>query len=230
MSRADDDRYEPLPGLLGIPGFLYRKLSGRGRHLAVLLGGLAIAGVAVFVLVAWPAIQDAKDERDARRQREVAERRAERIAEQRAEQTVMRERTALPGLRASEDERVSARHRLLGLLASSVEEDARARVETGALEKEIRDVECEPFPRTEDRTDPADDPDARFGRYECVAVTAVIERSEVSSGGVIGYPFRARVDFDSGSYAWCKISGHPGEGGFTYQREVGVPIECGGSD
>lgn len=230
MAGRDDDRYEPLPGLLGIPGFLYRKLSLRGRHLALIGGGLLIAGIVAFAVFAWPAIQDAKDEREAKREQELAESRAERIRQQREEMTVMRERARIPGLAGSGAEMLAARDMLLQELAGSIEEDARARVESGALESEIERVKCDPFPRTAERYDPADDPEARFGRYECVAVTATIPETEANVGGVIGYPFRARVSFESGRYAWCKISGHPGEGGFTYQREVGVPVECGGSD
>ena len=40
---ARGDRYEPLPGLLGIPRYLVRKLSPRGRRiLAIVAGVLAV--------------------------------------------------------------------------------------------------------------------------------------------------------------------------------------------
>ena len=45
----------------------------------------------------------------------------------------------------------------------------------------------------------------------------------------IGYPYRAIVDFGSGRFAYCKISGRPGEGGLTGELPVRVPRACGGS-
>jgi hypothetical protein len=224
----DQDRYDPLPGLLQLPRFLFGKLSLRGRRLVIALGVLAGAGLAAFALFAWPAIQETKDERAAREEQRLAEARAERTAELRAEQKVMRDRARIAGLAGPPGEAVAAREVLLTELEDAIEADARRRVEEGKLEKDILHVECDPFPPTADREDPADDPNTRRGRYECVAVTAVIQATEQNTGGVIGYPFRALVHFRSGRYAWCKISGQPGEGGFDYDRSVGVPRECGG--
>jgi hypothetical protein len=228
MPGPSEDRYDPLPSLLGIPAFLFRKLSLRGRRLAIVVGLLAAAGLAAFVLFAWPAIEDIKDERAAKEERRLAEARAARDAELRAEQKVMRDRARVAGLTGSAGEAVAARDVLLNRLEESVAADARQRVEEGDLEKPILHAECDPFPKTADRDDPADDPSARIGRYECVAVTAVIQGTENNVGGVIGYPFRALVHFRSGRYAWCKISGQPGEGAFDFNRRVGVPRECGG--
>jgi hypothetical protein len=225
---GDEDRYDPVPGLLQLPRFLFRKLSLRGRRLAMVLGVVAAAGLVAFALIAWPAIQETKDERAAKEQQRLADSRAEREAQLREEQTVMRDRARIAGLTGPPSEAVAAREVLLTELEHSVEADASRRVEEGKLEKDILHAQCEPFPRTEDRDDPADDPNARRGRYECVAVTAVIQATEDNVGGVIGYPFRALVHYRSGRYAWCKISGQPGEGGFDYSRTVGVPRECGG--
>jgi hypothetical protein len=225
---SDEDRYDPVPGLLQLPGFLFRKLSLRGRRLALVLGVLAAAGLVVFALFAWPAIQETKEERAAKEQQRLAESRAEREAQLREEQKVMRDRARIAGLTGPPGEAVAAREVLLTEVEQSVEADARQRVREGKLEKRILHVECDPFPPTADRADSADDPNARRGRYECVAVTAVIQATEQNVGGVIGYPFRALVHYRSGRYAWCKISGQPGEGGFDYDRRVGVPRECGG--
>jgi hypothetical protein len=228
MPGPSEDRYEPLPGLLGLPAFLFRKLSLRGRRLAIVLGVVAAAGLAAFALFAWPAIEETKDERAAKEARRLAEARAARDAELREEQTVMRDRARIAGLTGSPAEAIAAREVLINELEDSVEADARRRVEEGRLEKPILHAECDPFPKTDKGEPPVDDPNARRGPYECVAVTAVIHATENNVGGVIGYPFRALVHFRSGRYAWCKISGQPGEGAFDFNRKVGVPRECGG--
>ena len=36
------------------------------------------------------------------------------------------------------------------------------------------------------------------------------------------------IDFRTGRYAYCKISGVPGEGSLEAKREVTVPKACGG--
>jgi hypothetical protein len=63
VTDSREDRYEPLPGLLQLPGFLLRKLSRRTR-IALLVGVVACAALAV-ILVA-PAVQDAKQAADRR--------------------------------------------------------------------------------------------------------------------------------------------------------------------
>jgi hypothetical protein len=37
------------------------------------------------------------------------------------------------------------------------------------------------------------------------------------------------VDFESGRFSYCKISGRPGEGSLTREFPVRVPKACGGS-
>jgi hypothetical protein len=86
-------------------------------------------------------------------------------------------------------------------------------------------VECEPFPRTVGGTPPERDPSVRSGRYSCVAVTAEIARSQGGEAGSIGHPYRAMVDFRTGRYAFCKISGRPDP---TPDPKVVTPPACGG--
>jgi hypothetical protein len=50
-----EDRYEPLPGLLEIPGFLLGKLSPRGRRIAAIAGALIALGVAALRAAGLPA-------------------------------------------------------------------------------------------------------------------------------------------------------------------------------
>src|SRR5215208_1357031 len=83
--RAQPDRYEPLPGLLEIPGHLLRKLSPRGRRNAAIAGVLLLLATAAGLAIAIPAIVDSKQERAAAEARERARLRAELIARLRTE-------------------------------------------------------------------------------------------------------------------------------------------------
>ena len=47
-------------------------------------------------------------------------------------------------------------------------------------------------------------------------------------GGVLGHPYRVRIDFDTGRYAFCKVFGRPGEGQLKRHQGVTVPAVCGG--
>ena len=49
-----------------------------------------------------------------------------------------------------------------------------------------------------------------------------------SEAGLIGHPYRMRVDFESGRIVFCKISGRAGEGSIGTQPVVTVPRACGG--
>ena len=101
-------------------------------------------------------------------------------------------------------------------LAAAIVTDARRRVRDGALEGPIRRVECEPFPRS---LNPERMLARRRVRLACLAVTADFER------GALGYPYRALVDFKTGRYAFCKVSGRPDP---TPDPDVTTPRACGG--
>src|SRR5919202_2844664 len=79
------ERYQPLPGLLEIPGWLLRKLSHRGRVVALVAGTVLLAGAIVGLAVGVPALIDAKRRSDAAEQRARDRAHAERIAKLRAE-------------------------------------------------------------------------------------------------------------------------------------------------
>jgi hypothetical protein len=68
----------------------------------------------------------------------------------------------------------------------------------------------------------------RFGRYACLAVTAEFLETEKTSGGLLGHPYRVRIDFDTGRYAYCKIAGRPAEGQLKRDPGPTVPEVCGG--
>jgi hypothetical protein len=203
---------------MDLPGWLWRRMPTWARA-ALIVAVVALIGVGIAIA---PGIRETKQEREQAEREERQRLRAEREAQIRREQ-----QPVFVNARPA-DSGVSARRGLVDSVRESVLVDARERVSDGRLEGPIRRAECEPFPRSVSGVGPEDSTDERFGRYFCLAVTAEFARSESTRGGSIGHPYRVRVDFDTGRYAFCKISGRPGEG--LLRRRIGptVPRECGG--
>jgi hypothetical protein len=217
-SRTVSERYEPLPGVTGLPRWIWRRLPRAGR---VALALLPVA-VLALVLLLGPGIDESKDER-ARSEAESRQRaRAERIAQLRAEQRPRFGREAPAGAN------LPARAGLLDAATLAVTEDARGRVAAGELDGPIRRVACEAYPRTVEQSGAHLDPGRRVGTYSCLAVTADARATEHNEASAIGHPYRARIDFETGRYAFCKVSGRAGEGSIGRQPLVPVPRACGG--
>ena len=115
------------------------------------------------------------------------------------------------------------RRRLLLLedLARAVSADARERPGTAPILRTDR----EPPPGG---AAPVRDVRRRRARLACVAVTSEFERSHATSGGTVGFPYRAVVDFRSGRLTLCRVAGQAGEGGFARRRLVRPSPACGG--
>lgn len=212
------DRYEPMPAIIDLPGWLWRRMP------PVAKGGVVLAFVALIAvaLVIGPDIRQAKSERERAEQQERLRARVAREARIRREQRprFMEGPAATAG--------VAARQRLLDAASASVLADARRRVAAGRLRGPIREIDCEPFPRNVAGVGAEDSTEQRFGRYACLAVTAEFTETESTSGGLLGHPYRMRIDFDTGRYAFCKISGRPAEGQLKRRLGVTVPPVCGG--
>jgi hypothetical protein len=216
------ERYEPLPGLPQLPAWLWRRM-GRGARLAAAVAVVAAIAITAAVL---PGILESKQERTASEERERAQLRAERIRELKAEQRQRSRRSeSVAPAGAGADARLAARSGLMDELSRSVLADSRSRVRQGELDGPIRRVVCEPFPRTVEGVGADSDLSRRSGRYSCVAVTAVFGRREASVRGVIGHQYRALVDFKTGRYAFCKVSGQAGP---SREQLVTTPRACGG--
>jgi hypothetical protein len=215
--RRQPERYEPLPGIFDLPGWLWRRMPPPARVALVVLF-LALIGIGLAIA---PGIRESKSERERAEREERRQMRVEREARIRREQRPRfvegRPATSVP-----------ARRRLVEAAGDSVIADARRRVAEGRLGGPIQKVECEPFPRNVTGIGAEDSTDQRFGRYFCLAVTAEFGRSAVTIGGSIGHPYRVRIDFDTGRYAYCKVVGRPGEA--QLRRRIGptVPRACGG--
>jgi hypothetical protein len=89
--------------------------------------------------------------------------------------------------------------------------DANARHAAGTLTSRTRSTSCEPLAELS----------ATRAAFDCTALI----REIVGQGdpGRLGYPFRAMVDFRSGSWTFCKINPIPGERSLPDPRTV-VPL------
>lgn len=221
QKRRPPDRYEPLPGVGALPGWLWGKLGRRGRVLAALAVLLAIA-VSIPLAI---DISSSKQERARSEQRAREEGRERRLDALRAEQRPrFGSSPALPAA-AGRERRLAGRARTMDLLAAAILADARGRVRAGTLEGPVRRTECEPFPRSVEGRGADADLSRASGRYYCVAVTADFGRTRDSIRGALGHPYRALVNFETGRFGYCKISGRPDP---TAAREVTTPRACGG--
>ena len=216
------DRYEPLPDITRLPGWLWQRM-GRGVRIALLLLVLALIAAGAALL---PGIQESKDEQARSEAGRRAAERAELARRLEREQRPRFERSAaVAPAGAGAQQQLAARAELMEELPAAVLADARERVRRGALDGPVLRVACEPFPRSVDGTGADEDLSRRSGRYSCLAVTAEFERSEQSIGGVLGHQYRALVDFESGRYAYCKVSGQAGP---SRDQLATTPSACGG--
>ena len=220
----DEDRRDPVPGLLELPAHLWRQLGPRGQKIAGAVVVLIALGAVVTAAVVEPNVSESKRERAAAQRAEAERVKEERLARLRAE---VRPRTGRAPELANGD--IRERRALVGALERAVLADARERHEAGEIRIPVRSAACEEFPRRAEGPPPEDRLREPTGRYECLGITSRIPREDIDSDGLIGYPFRGRADFRTGDYAWCKISGRPGEASLKGQPEVKVPAVCGGS-
>jgi hypothetical protein len=205
----DAPRYEPLPGLTELPGWVWRR-AGRGARIGAAVAVLVVIAAGVTLV---PALRDAARDQDAALQRERAGQRVDLARRLAAEQRPVhgRSRSVAPTL--------AARASLMDDVAAAIAADARARVRRGELDGRIRRVECEAFPRTVDGAGAEQDLSRRRGRYSCLAI-----RSEFT-GGVIGHTYRVLADFETGRYAYCKVAGQSGP---SRDQLATTPRACGG--
>lgn len=213
-----NDRYEPLPGLAQMPAFIWRRLPRAGKAAVVVA---ALAAVALAIALS-PVIERSKEEHaraDAARSARIE---MAQLAHLRREQ---RPRFG-HGAPAGTD--LAARGRLVASATGSIQADASTRAAAGEFNGPIMRVQCRSYPPAAGAL-PADQIASRSaGRYACLAVTSEIPATPGNPSGVLGHPYRARVDFRSGRYAFCKVSGRPGELAIRARPAVPVPKVCGG--
>ena len=207
------DRYDPLPSLFGLPAHVFRKLSPRGRRIAVATGlALLVALVATAITLA-PRISESKREQQARERRQAAQALAAERARLIAEQRPRRGRLA-DGLGAGGAAGTAA---AIAELEGRILRDAEARVASGQLQTRAREADCQTLSRRGARV-----------LLSCTAVTSRVEASAGGSGVLVGYPYRAALFPATGNYVFCKVSGRPAEGLYGKLPPVTLPRACGG--
>jgi hypothetical protein len=191
----------------------------RGARFAAVAA--AVAAVALIVALA-PGIDRSKKERARAESAEAA-----RLQEQIIERT---RREQLPrfarGTPAGRD--LAARSELVAAAAESIRADAAKRAAAGEWGGPIDRVQCEGYPRSEAETPADEDPSRRSGRYACIAVTSDIPATSGNRPGIVGHPYRMRIDFKTGRYAFCKVRGLPGELAVKAPTGTGLSPACGG--
>jgi hypothetical protein len=211
VAAPQNDRYDPLPGLLQLPSFLYRKLGPRGRTAFKLGAGVFLVAVTVAAIVLVPRIVETKRERADRERHEAAAAQAERRRRLIEEQRPQR----------GSSEASASRGEVLRDLERAILADARARSAAGKLHGPAANrVKCEPLARGSAAAQ------ARVA-YDCIAITSELPSIDGSPQGVLGHPFRAVADYSTRRFTWCKVSGRAGEGGFTKENlAVKIPRAC----
>ena len=211
-----NDRYDPLPGFFELPAYLWRKLPRAGRVAVAILA----AGLVVLAIVLSPVIQRSMEERARADAAASARLERQEIAEIRREQRPRFARGTPAGAN------VPARGRLVASAVASIDADASRRAAAGEFHGPILRVKCDPYPPSAAAADQA--PSSASGRYACLAVTSDIPATSGNRAGVVGHPYRAKIDFLTGRYAFCKIRGRPGELAVRADALVAVPKVCGG--
>ena len=174
------------------------------------VAGIALVAAVVGALTLVPRITESKRESAERARLDAA---AAMVARRRA---LIAEQRPQHG-RSDAD---APRAVVLAELESGILADARARTEARKLDPPPASrVDCEPLPHGQD-------PNGARVRYDCIAVTSDLPDIETSPGGVIGHPFRAVVDYDSGRFTWCKVSARPGEAAISAETPVMLPRAC----
>ncbi|CAA9538093.1 MAG: hypothetical protein AVDCRST_MAG85-4328 [uncultured Solirubrobacteraceae bacterium] len=191
------------------------------RKVVLVAAALAFVAVATALTIA-PAIDDAKNEGNEQRQRELDQRAAARRARLAKMQEprfgtipVAGEREA-GGSARSADGAEGRRARALSAVGDAIGRDARERFSPKA-----RQATCVVAPGV--------DADAANVAYNCFSATTAVEGAGDQDGarGSLGYPYRAVIDFSRRRYAFCRTNPQPSEKALADPRKVaGLPSEC----
>jgi len=203
---APTDRYEPVPGLLGLPAHLLRRLSPRGRRVVAAVGVLLLAAAVAGAIVLVPRISE------TRRDNAAAARRASLLAAQRARARLVEEQRPRYG-------HVLESAPALTTIEAAITRDTTRRAASGELDNPARRTVCHPLGRG----------DRRRALLGCTAITSELKSTAEVTGVTVGYSYRAALADGTGRFAFCKTSGHPALG-FASKGlpEVRLPRACGG--
>jgi hypothetical protein len=211
---ASGDRYEPLPGLLGLPAFVWRRLPHAGRVAVVALGAALVVGTAVAV----PFIVSGKHESAEK------ERRADAAAKAAAERRLRADQAPHRGRAAGSPTDPAAQRQaaIVATLEESITRDARARLRAGRIPgPPVKRTVC-----SVDRTQLADlqavARQAGGAVLRCLAATTIGSRPD-GRRFAVGFEFVAAANWRRGTFTWCKTNPPPGEK-FGGVRRAEVPL------
>jgi hypothetical protein len=176
------ERRSAVPGILRLPGRLWRLMPRWGR---VATAALLVALATAVAVLLPQALENAAENRENVRQAAAAnleQIRQDLIESQRPRRAVL-ERPLTPAA-----------------LAAEVGEDFRQRVESGELEGPVGPTTCRPVRPQPDRVAIV---------YTCVAERGSEKGVYLDRRLVSGYRFKARVVRATGAAAWCKENPRP---------------------
>jgi hypothetical protein len=184
------------------------------RKLALGFGvGALLLGIALAIMI--PRINEGKEQRAA--EERVAA--AKSAAANRARVTELQKpRTGsaaalLPPAGASFSERMAARDELLRTVERAITTDAQARAARGEMSKVKGPTTCAPT--------------SSEGLFDCYTVVRLVPKVETNAAGSIGYPFRAKLNYENFSYSFCRVEQFPGEKLVPDPRSVvQLPAAC----
>ena len=190
------------------------------RKVAVLTGvGALLVGIALAVMI--PRINAGKADRARAAAAEQARLRAanrERVLK------LQQPRTGgfvalKPGKDASAAEVAAARAQLVTSVQNAITADARKRAAAGEISKVQGPTTC---------THAAGTPESgSIGVFDCYTVVRKVPKVKTNVAGSIGYPFRAVVNYDAFTYAFCRTEQFPGEQLIPDPRTVvQLPAAC----
>jgi hypothetical protein len=221
------DRFEPMPGLLELPSFIVRKIPPERRRLVlgttlvVLVGALAGAAAGIPAMRAHTHAEEVAQARTF-----AAEKR--RLLARYAQDARPRAGRGPAAAGLSGGAARASRRRLVASLEAAVLADARSRASRGT-HLDYRHATCYGYPKEITQRAPQDDLARPSAVMQCLAISAQVRASATTTGSMIGQPFRARVDFEHGTFSWCQIVQMPGEKSLQRRSVLRVPAACGGS-
>lgn len=174
------------------------------RKLAIgAAAGAVIIGIALAIMV--PRIDANKTQTaaaDAAFQAKAQQQSNERIT--RAQRASFGDAKAIaPAAGASASELEDARAKLRSAMEAEMFKDAKARGASGEIKPVTGPPVCERTPGTAEA--------GRFGIFDCFMPTSAVPATKRNMAGSLGYPFRAVLNYDAFTYAWCRSEPIPGE-------------------
>jgi hypothetical protein len=179
------------------------------------LATVVTVGLVVLGLGLRPGIQETKQERAERLERE----QTARVSAQR--KRLIREQTPVFGedpefrpvpASATDPAERAARRQIVLAMETAITADAQVRIKAKRMDGPVKFTECGPLVRTPDSRPDDEILTKKLGRYDCVAVKRDVRRFG-RTVALFGHPYVGTIDFKKGTFVFCKDNKVPGERG-----------------